>query len=259
MKYKIKSVIKYSLLLIALTGFYAVSFAQITMYQYRRVPDDKIDSFIYRETTYWSKVAQKGIDSKKLSFWALLERIGGYDLPNSSNFLFINTYPNIDTGFSVWDPASVFPGVPFDKIETNSMSTTTSTFFLHEENWAQVANAVPEKEFNFVKILYHNSEYPDSLIGLEKKYWQPFIQSAMDKKQTKQVAWGNAVVLGPQGENIKFNTVSYDLYSTLQEALMPAWDPKTVFPTKGLTMIGKIETNRRGSAFYRVIKVVSSN
>lgn len=259
MNNKVKSVIKKGFLLIFLTAFYSLSFAQITMYQYRRVPDDKIDSFIYRETTYWSKVAQKAVDSKKLSFWALLEKIGGYDLPNSSNFLFINTYPNIDTGFTIWDPTSVFPGVSFDKIETNSMSTTTSTFFLHDENWAQAANVVPDKEFNFVKMLYHNSEYPDSLIGLEKKYWQPFIQSTMNKKQTKQVGWGNAIVLGPQGDNIKFNTVSYDLYSTLQEALMPWWDPKTVFPTKGLGMIDKIETNRRGTAFYRVVKVVTSN
>src|SRR5580765_2660887 len=54
----------------------------ITTYQYRHVPDDKIEEFVKRETTYWSKVAQKAIDSKAMSFWALLEKVGGYDLTN---------------------------------------------------------------------------------------------------------------------------------------------------------------------------------
>jgi hypothetical protein len=43
----------------------------------------------------------------------------------------------------------------------------------------------------------------------------------------------NAIVLAPLGDNIKFTSVTYDLYKTLQEALMPYWDPKTVFSNKG--------------------------
>lgn len=256
---KINSVIANALLVIFIVSFHLVSSAQITVYQYRKVADDKIDSFLYRETTYWSKVAQKAIDNKKLSFWALLQKIGGYDLPNSSNFLFVNTFSNIDSSVGIWDPTPVFPNIPIEKIETGSISTTTSVFFLHGEAWAQAAKATPDKDFNYIKMLYHNTEYPDSLIALEKKYWQPFIKSAMDKNQSKQMGWGNAIVLGPLGDNIKFNTVSYDLYSTLQEALMPTWDPKTVFPAKGLGMIGKIETNRRGTAYYRIVKVIAAN
>jgi hypothetical protein len=38
---------------------------------------------------------------------------------------------------------------------------------------------------------------------------------------------------------------------------MPNWDPKVVFPTKGLNMIDKIEINRRGTAVYRIVKVIS--
>ena len=33
--------------------------SSITVYQYRHVPDNKIDEFIKRETTYWSRVAEK--------------------------------------------------------------------------------------------------------------------------------------------------------------------------------------------------------
>jgi len=108
----------------------------VTAYQYRHVPDDKIDEFIKRETTYWSKVAQKAVDNKKMTFWALLEKVGGYDLPNSSNFLFVNTFPDIDAVYrgEVFDASAVFPGVQMNLMETNSISTTTSMFFLHDES-----------------------------------------------------------------------------------------------------------------------------
>ncbi len=232
--------------------------SSITSYQYRHVPDDKIAEFIKRETTHWSKVAEKAVKEKTMTFWALLEKIGGYDLPNSSNFLFINTFPDIDKVGDVFNNVEATAGVKMEEMETNSMSTTTSHFFLHGLNWEQAAQANPAKDFNYVVMVYHDTNYPDSLIALEKKYWAPFIKKAMDKKQTPQMAWGNAQVLAPLGENIKFTTVSYDLYSKLHDALLPNWDPKTVLPTKGLGMIDKIEINRRGIAVYRVVKVVNA-
>ena len=231
----------------------------ITTYQYRHVPDDKIDEFIKRETTYWAKVAEKANKDKTMTFWALLEKVGGYDLPNSSNFLFINTFPDIDKIGDVFSNVEATAGVKWAEMETNSMSTTTSSFFLNSRGWQQAAQAKPEKDFNYVVMIYHNSNYPDSLIALENKYWSPFIKKAMDNKQTPQVAWGNAVVLAPMGDNIKFNTVSYDLFPKLQDALMPNWDSKAVFPTKGLGMIDKIEINRRGTAIYRIVKVVTGD
>ena len=231
----------------------------ITSYQYRRVPGDKIEEFIKRETTYWSKVAEKAVNDKTMTFWALLEKVGGYDLTNSSNFLFINTFPNIDKIGDVFSNVEPVAGVKLSEMETNSFTTVTSQFFLHDEDWKQGANVVPEKDFNYVVMNYHNTNYADSLINLEKKYWGPFIQTAMNKNQTPQKGWGNAAVLAPLGDDIKFTTVSYDLYKTLQDALMPNWDTKTVFPAKGLAMINKIELNRRGIAVYRIVKVVTAH
>ncbi len=251
------------ILLACLMGFRYSASAQsdssITVYQYRHVPDDKIDEFVKRETTYWSKVAEKASKDKTMTFWALLQKVGGYDLPNSSNFLFINTFPNIDKVGDVFGSAEKVAGVPMAKMETNSLSTTTSQFFMHGEGWAQAANAVPEKDFNYVVMIYHNTNYPDSLVSLENKYWSPFIKKAMDNKQTPQMAWGNAIVLSPSGDNIKFNTVSYDLFKNLKDALMPVWSPNVEFPNEGLTKINGMEINRRGSAVYQVVKVVSSD
>ncbi len=234
----------------------------ITVYQYRRVAGTKRDEFIRRETTYWAEIAKKALASGNLTFWALLEKVGGYDLENSSNFLFVNTFKDIDKVGEIYSTAALkaaFPNLTVDKIETNSISTVTSQFFLHDEGWEQAAGAVPEKDFNYISMVYHNSSAPADLISLEKKHWGPFIKGAMDKKQTTQMGWGNAIVLSPHGSNIHFNTVSYDLYPNLKEALNPTWDPKTVLPTEGLTAIGKLETEGRGSVVYHIIKVVAGN
>lgn len=246
--------------LLFFVSFLSTAIAQdksITVYQYRHVPDDKIDEFIKRETTYWSKVAEKAASEKKMTFWALLEKVGGYDLPNNSNFLFINTFPDIDKIGDVFNNVESIAGVKMEMMETNSMSTTTSQFFLHDVNWVQDAKAVAEKDFNYVVMNYQNTNYRDSMISLEKKYWEPFIKKAMDADQTPQVAWGNAVVLAPSGDNIKFTTVSYDLFKTLGDALMPQWDPKIIFPATGLELIQKIGLNRPGISVYRIVKVVS--
>ncbi|MFY7840035.1 MAG: hypothetical protein ACOVP7_07145 [Lacibacter sp.] len=234
--------------------------AQITSYQYRHVPANKTDEFIKRETTYWSKVAQKAVDAKKMSFWALLEKVGGYDLPNSSNYLFINTFPNIDSAWSsgVFDIAKVFPSVPYSQMETGSFTTVTSQLFLHDEDWAEAKGVNPAKDFNYVVMNYHLSNDAQSFINAEKNIWKPFLQMAMDKKQTQQLGWGNAVVLSPTGGNVQFNSVSYDLFLTLQDALLTPWDPATVFPDN-LQLLGSMRKQESARVIYRIVKVVSAN
>ena len=231
----------------------------ITIYQYRRVPNDKIDEFIKRETTYWAEVAQKALAKGNLTFWALLQKQGEVDMEESSNFLFINTYKNIDAAGEVWgSAATAFPNVPMEKMETNSMSVVTSSIFMRSNGWQQAANANPDKDFNYLRMVYHKTNSAADLLALENKHWGPFIKSAMDKNQTSQKGWGNARALAPLGPEM-FSTVSYDLYPSLQEALNPTWDPKVVFPEAGLTEINKLETAERAQVVYRIVKAVSPN
>ena len=250
--------IRIILVTLSLTVFQLNSLAQVTVYQYRHVPDEKIGEFVKRETTYWSKVAEKAVANKTMTFWALLEKVGGYDLPNSSNYLFINTFPDLDKTGDVFSNVESIAGVKMSDMETNSMSTVTSQFFLHTEGWTQDAKADPASDFNYVVMNYHNTAMPDSFIKLEKKYWHPFIESAMNKKQTKQLGWGNAVLLSPTGPDLKFSTVSYDLFATLQDALLTPWDPKTVFPIAGFNKLEKIKASESTRVVYRIVKVVSA-
>jgi len=233
---------------------------QISVWQYRQVKPENTEEFIKRETTYWSEVAKKALDKGNLTFWALLQRVGGYDLENSSNFIFINTYNDIDAIGNIWSEDAVkaaFPNVPMNKIETGTLSKTTSVFFLHAMGWQQVEKAVPANDFKFIKLNYITSSAPGNLIELENKHWAPFIKKAMESGQTTQKAWGNAIVLSPRSQEINANSVSYDLYPNLKEALYPKWDEKTVLPNDGLTEIGKLELIRRGEVVYRIVKVVS--
>jgi hypothetical protein len=229
----------------------------ITYYQYRKVPDAKIDEFIKRETTYWSKVAQKAVDKGKLKFWALFQKVSAGETEHSANFLFVNTFSDIDSAMdgSIWNPAPLFPGIPMSKIETYSLSTVTETMLVKDTGWEQSSKAVPEKDFNFVVFNYNYSSNPDSFVVIEQKYWQPFIKKAMDAQQTNQMAWGNSIILSPVGGSARMNSLSIDLYSTFKGALMPTWNSDLKFPNEALTELGKLATRPRETEIYRVVKV----
>ena len=232
----------------------------ISVYQYRRVDGDKVNEFIERETKYWSKVAQKAIDEGKLGFWALLQKMGGYDMPNSSNFLFINTFPELpdyDKMGDIWNPQAVFPDVPMDEMETGSMGVNTSMIFVKSDGWTEVEGANPVDHFRYITMVYHNADDPAGLIAAEKEVWVPFIKKAMDEGKTSQTAWGNARILSPTGEDIKYNTISYDIYPSLHDAVNQTWSGDLELPD--MTKIGEAEGNPRASVVYRIVHVVSAN
>ena len=57
------------ILLLAIAMSHQTSAQDVIYYQYRKVLPANVDEFLKRETTYWSKVAQKGMDNGKIEFW----------------------------------------------------------------------------------------------------------------------------------------------------------------------------------------------
>jgi len=107
-----------------------------------------MDEFLKRETTYWSKVAQKAIDGGKMTFWAVLAKVGGVNESNSPNVLFINTFPNMNADLSdVWNAAKLFPNVPMAKMDTYGMSTVIADYFLQDQGWQEIAKANRSAKF----------------------------------------------------------------------------------------------------------------
>ena len=229
----------------------------ITTYQYRRVEQDKMNELIERETKYWSKVAQKEIDDGRLLFWALLVKVGGIDLENSSNVIMIDTYADIDNVDGMWDASAVFPDVPMEDMETSPFFTPTSFIFVQNQSWRQKEGVNPMEDFKYIVMLYHNAPASAALITAEEEVWAPFIKSAMDNGKVKQTGWGNAIILSPTGDEIKYNTISFDIYPSLKEALNPTWAEDTEFPD--LTRIGEVDPNRRSTAVYQIVQALSAN
>jgi len=157
----------------------------------------------------------------------------------------------------VWNAAKVFPNVPMAKMDTYGMSTVIADYFLQDQGWQEIAKANPDKDYKFVKMNYHNSTDPASFNAIEIRNWGPFIKAAMDNNQTAQKAWGNAIILSPTGGDMRFNCLSYDLYATLQSALLEKWSPDTKFPTSGLDSLQKISVNPPITFIYEVVKVVA--
>lgn len=243
---------------IMLNSVSIVQAQEITTYQYRHVAPDKAAEFIKRETTYWSKVAQKAIDNGKMSFWALMEKVGGTDMATASNYMFINSWPDVNADLSnVFNPSKLFPGIPMAKMSTDAISTVTADVFVINDGWQELAKINADKDYKYVLMNYHNSSNPNEFNRLEKTHWGPFIKAAMDNNQVDQKAWGNALVLTPTGGNMKFNCLSFDLYSNLKSALMPTWSPDINFPNAGLDSLQKISLDPPARVLYRIVKVVS--
>ena len=248
------------MLVIACIFIGQLSAQEVSYFQYRKVAPSKIDEFIKRETTYWSKVAEKGIANGKLEFWGLFEKVSGGST-ETPNFLFVNTFKDIDEAMKgdMWDPTKLFPGIPISKIETNSISTTTKTLFSAPRNWEQSAKFTKPEDVKFVVINYHHASDPGGFISLEQKYWQPFIKAEMEAGRTSQIAWGNQEILSPSSGKDGASTISIDLFPSFKDALSPSFAKETQFPVDGLNELQKITSSPRDIEIYRVVKIVAKN
>ncbi|GJM28588.1 MAG: hypothetical protein DHS20C17_12230 [Cyclobacteriaceae bacterium] len=247
-----------------LLGFGLQSIAQeISVWQFRNVEQSNMQEFIDRETKYWSKVAEAAIEKGNLTFWGLFVKEGGFDLPNTPNVIFVNTFNDINAAnmAEIWNASALFPDVPMEKMETGSISSTLHMLFVRPENLVQKEGASPPDEFRFVRFIFHNSSAPGQLIALESEHWMPFIKSAMDAGQTSQVGWGNATILAPSGPNMEANTISFDIFPDLKSALTGGFsaDADVEFPEEGLAKINELEVSRRFNNVYRRIQVINAN
>ena len=235
-----------------------LSAQEVMFYQYRKVPAAKVDEFLKRETTYWSKVAQKGIDNGKLEFWGLFERVSGGN-SSDANYLFVNSFKDIDEAMKgeMWDATKAFPGIPMSKMETNSFTEVSQVLYTSPQSWQQSSKVKKGDEAKFVVINYHHATDPQGFIALENKFWQPFIKDEMETTRTKQVAWGNQIVLSPSAGKDRVSTISVDLFMTFNDALMPYFSQDSKMPNEGLSELQKLTSAPRDIEIYRIVKIVA--
>lgn len=202
----------------------------VALFQYRHVPQDNIDEFIHRETTYWSEVAQDAIDNEKLEYWALYEKVGGWDLEGGSNFLFINVFNSpeaLNDMGSVWNPAKVFPMVRPQDMETNSLGIVK-----HQLTFEVMAGE-GEGDVTFIRINYAKASDLSKYLELEQSTWAPFIKGQIESGNAKQLTWRLGRLVSPAGNGLPFNAITVDGYTKLSEAIFPStsWKTTPEFPS----------------------------
>jgi len=229
---------------------------EITSHQYRRVAPQDMQEYLKRETTYWSKFAESEITKGNLTFWAILQRVGGVDQETSPNILIINTFKDVDKGADWASVTDLFPDVKMEDIQTNTLSTNTDMVFLRDlGNHTRGANVVPENDFKYVRIIYHNTKDSGKHLTFEAEKWKPMLEKAMADGKTTMKGWGNAVVILPESDDFPYSSMSYDLFATAHGALAPAFNSDMEVPDGFFTPLAENYNGPRNAHLYRIVAV----
>lgn len=194
----------------------------VVFMQFRHIPADQTEEFIFRETNYWSQVARKAIDDGKMVNWSLWQRIGGWDMPDGHNFVFVNTFENpgdIDRINEIWASVpELFPNIPISEISTDNLG-----FLKHQLILRGIAGEglMGEGPANFARINFAKVSDMEAWIEHEQNTWQPFIKGAMESGKTTQKSWRLAQLMMPAGADIPFNGLTADGYDKMSEAILP--------------------------------------
>ncbi|NNF35783.1 MAG: hypothetical protein HKN68_16865 [Saprospiraceae bacterium] len=210
--------------------FFSEIFSQVSVMQFRNVPQENIEEFIHRETTYWSEVAQKAVNEGKMVGWSLWQRVGGWDMDDAStNFVFVNTFANaegVDNAGSIWNAEAVFPDGRMSAMETGSLGKVIHQIYVRSEG--EVGAGAP---FQYARVNFAKASDLDAYINLEKNVWMPFAKKHIEGGTTTQKYWNVSRLLSPSGDAIPFNAFTVDGFNKLSEVLSPAMPAGSTFPS----------------------------
>lgn len=232
---------------------------EISSHQYRRVAPADMQEYIKRETTYWQKWAENEVTKGNLIFWGIFQKVGGVDQENEPNILIINSFKDWDKGADWASIDGMFPDVKMENIQTQTLSVNTDQIFLRDlDNHIQAPGVVPPNDFKYVKVLYHNTKDNAKHLTFEAEKWKPLVQKAMEEGKTTMKGWGNATVISTSSD-FPYSSYSYDLFSTMQEALSPNFNSDFVIPDGFFNdLTGNYNSDgARNVNLYRIISVVT--
>lgn len=232
----------------------------ITTHQYRRIDPANMQEYLKRETTYWQKLAESEVKKGNLTFWAILQKVGGLDQQNGSNILIINSFKNMDTANEIWgNLQELFPDTKMDDMDTFQFAENRATIYVRSlGNDITAPNVNPENDFKYVYIIYHNPKSMGKLLDFEANKWKSLAEKAMADGMTQMKGWGNAVVVSPESSQFPYKTQSYDLFASLTDALGPTFNEGFTWPADFFADVEGNEAGPRHKNLYRVIAVQSS-
>ncbi len=252
---------KLSLLFLGLLFCTPTLFAQeVITHQYRRVEPENMQEYLKRETTYWQKLAESEVTKGNLTFWAILQKVGGIHQDTGSNILIVNTFNDIDASNEIWgNVQALFPDTKMEDMGTGALAKNTATIFLRNgNNFTAAPNADPQKDFKYVYVLYHQPKNVAKHMDFEANEWKPLIEKAMAEGKTTLKGWGNDYIIMPESEKFQYRTSSYDLFSSLSEALGPQFSEDFTWPDDFGDIVQDNNNGPRHKDLYRIVTMVSA-
>ncbi len=232
----------------------------IITHQYRRVEPENMQEYLKRETTYWQKLAESEVTKGNLTFWAILRKVGGINQDKGSNILIINTFNNLETSNEIWgNLQALFPDTKMEDMATWDMAKNTATIHLRSaDNFVSIPDADPDKDFKYVYLIYHNPKDTGKHMKFESEEWKPLIEKAMAEGKTNQKGWGNDYILAPDSPKFPYSTSSYDLFSSLTDALNPEFSEDFVWPEGFGDGVQDNSAGKWHKQLYRIVTKVSA-
>lgn len=231
----------------------------IITHEYRNVAPADMEEYIKRETTYWKVFAENEVKKGNLIFWGIFQRMDGTDLDTGPDFLIINTFKDLDKGADWASIATLFPNVNMEDIQTWGISTTTDRVFISNlPNHIRKPNTVPENDYKFVRVIYHDVTNLDNHLSFEAEKWKPLVERAWQEGKSTMTGWGNGIILLPESEEFHYNSYSYDLFATMQDALSPAFSQDLSIPEDFWTPLEGNYDGPRNAHLYRVVAAVGA-
>jgi hypothetical protein len=247
----------FTILLSLFLSLQFINSQEVTTHEYRHVPTENMDEYLKRETTYWSKLAEREIKKGNLTYWAILQKVGGENIPNTPNVLTINSYTNMDERENMWGGISqLFPNVKLEDMATEDLCTRTDIIYLRKINGVEVENADPDKDFRYVHLIYHNTINVGKHFEFENTTWAPLLKKAMDKGITTMRGWENYIVVSPVANEFPYSSASYDFYSTIHHALSETFSDNMEFGEGFFDNLNANYAGPKNSHLYRIVKVV---
>jgi len=228
----------------------------ITTHQYRRVAPENMQEYLKRETTYWAKWAEKEVTKGNMTFWAILQKVGGVNQDTSPNILIINTFKDYDKGADWASIATMFPDVKMEDIQTADISTNVHHVFLGNlSNHIRAENTTSD-DYKYVRIIYHDTKNVGQHLTFEAEKWKPLVEQAMKAGKTTMKGWGNQRIISPGTSNFTYSSYSYDLFSSIQDAMSPVFSDGMV--PEGFWDGQQDKYNKRNSNLYRIVAGASA-
>lgn len=205
-------------------------------YDYRHVPTDEMEVFMANEAMYWSKVHAVLLKKGKLTGWSVMRRIGGLESePNVYFFLGIGPLENLDNLYKDYPEAVKEVRSAMDK----------EKLALIDERLKQpkfrVANVLLSRrsfigdgntDWNYLVHNYAKATDVNAFLDAQDKYWKPFFEEHITKKNTKQVFWSTAAVINPRGDGYNWNCYTVDAFKNMSD-VYDSWNKDIDFPEEG--------------------------